>query len=245
MKKETVMEKGTYTYRVEPRDVDFSRRATFAALGDYLLHTAGEDADRNGFGTRELSDRNWSWVLSRMAVETERMPSEYETLRITTWVSDYGRLVTTRNFVICDGSGRRIGGAVTCWAMIDLGTRTAVDLLGALGDTARVVEEQPPIERPRKIGSVAPVETVARRVAYSDIDFNRHVNTMRYLEWMFDMFPIEQLAARQLRRVDINFLHECRFGQQVTVGYQPGDRSLFEVRDEQLRPACRASVEWL
>ena len=60
--------KRTYNCRIEPRDVDFMRRASLMALVDYLLHPAGEDADRNGFGVRDLNLNNASWVLTRLAV---------------------------------------------------------------------------------------------------------------------------------------------------------------------------------
>ena len=120
--------KRTYNYRIEPRDVDFMRRATLMALVDYLLHTAGEDADRNGFGVRDLNLNNASWVLTRLAVEIDRMPDEYEPVRVTTWVSNITRAMTTRNFDILDARGERIAGAVSNWAMIDLSSRRLLDL---------------------------------------------------------------------------------------------------------------------
>ena len=64
--------KREYTYRIEPRDVDFMKRATLMSLADYILHTAGEDADRNGFGVRDLNLHNASWVLTRMAWLSKR-----------------------------------------------------------------------------------------------------------------------------------------------------------------------------
>ena len=48
------MECGYYDFQVQPREVDLTKRATLIALGDHILHTAGEDADRNGFGIRTL-----------------------------------------------------------------------------------------------------------------------------------------------------------------------------------------------
>lgn len=35
----------TCNYKVHPKDVDFAGRMTVVALGDYILQTAGEDAD--------------------------------------------------------------------------------------------------------------------------------------------------------------------------------------------------------
>ncbi len=80
---------------------------------------------------------------------------------------------------------------------------------------------------------ITPQHVMEHRVVYSDIDFNRHVNTMRYINMMFDMLPIEQLTAIRPVRLDIHFMHECRYGQTLTVGYEQRDGlSLFEVSNE-------------
>ena len=43
-----------YSYQVQPREVDLTKKATIFTLGDCILHAAGEDADQIGFGVREL-----------------------------------------------------------------------------------------------------------------------------------------------------------------------------------------------
>ena len=117
-----------YDYCVQPREVDLTKKATIIALGDYILHSAGEDADRIGFGIRRMQSADTTWVLSRMAIEVERFPDEYESYTIGTWVGEINRLMTTRNFVVEDAQGRRIAAATTNWAMIDMRTRQPLDL---------------------------------------------------------------------------------------------------------------------
>ena len=113
------MECGKYDYRIQPGEVDLTQRASIITLGDHILHAAGEDADRLGFGLRWMQSNNTTWVLSRMAIEMERYPDEYETYQIETWVSDVNRLMSTRNFILYDMQGSIIGKACTNWSMID------------------------------------------------------------------------------------------------------------------------------
>ncbi len=90
-----------------------------------------------------------------------------------------------------------------------------------------------------------PTERAEHRVVYSDIDFNRHVNTMRYIEMMLDMLPVAILTQEAPVRLDIHFLRECRFGQTLTVGCELRERSaLFEISATSGTPAVRASIEW-
>ena len=129
--------------------------------------------------------------------------------------------------------------------MIDLQSRSAIDL-SWVGDAHAdaVVDAAPPTDKPRKIREVNPTETADHRVVYSDIDFNRHVNTMRYIEMMLDMLPVGMLTREAPVRLDIHFLKECRFGQTLTVGCEQREHSaLFEISAEDAA-AVRASIEW-
>lgn len=239
-------EKTTYNFRVEPQDVDFTLRATLATLGSAILNTAGIDAHGKGFGVDALNADNHSWVLSRMAVEFDSRPEQYADYTVTTWINEYGRVLSTRNFTLADAGGKEFGRAVTQWAMIDLRSRSAVDLSEVGKAHADAMVDVPsPTDKPRKIRAVTPTQTTEHRVVYSDIDFNRHVNTMRYIEMMFDMLPIEMLAAEVPVRLDIHFLKECRYGQTLTIGCEQRERSaLFEICGEPGVAAVRASIEW-
>ena len=108
-----------------------------------------------------------------------------------------------------------------------------------------IVAEPSPAERPRKIREVHPTRTTEHRVVYSDIDFNRHVNTMRYIEMMLDMLPVELLTLDAPMRLDIHFLHECRFGQTLRIGCEERERAaLSRSRPTTVLRPVRAGVEW-
>ncbi len=235
-----------YTYRVEPQDVDFTLRATIPALGAAVLNTAGADAHGKGFGVDALNAANHSWVLSRIAFEFDSRPGQYVDYDVATWISDYGRVLSTRNFVLTDARGHEFGRAVSQWAMIDLATRSAIDLSGVGREHADAVVDIPvPAERPRKIREVHPGKVVEHPVVYSDIDFNCHVNTMRYIEMMLDLLPIEWLTSEESVRLDVHFLRECRYGQTLSVGCEQQERgALFEVCAEPGIAAVRAAVVW-
>ena len=239
-------QKSFYSYRVEPQDVDFTLRATLPALGVSILNVAGADAHGKGFGVDALNADNHSWVLSRMAIEVDERPQQYTDYTVATWINEYGRVLSTRNFTLSDASGHEFARAVTQWAMIDLTTRTAVDLswVGRAHNEA-IVDEPSPAEKPRKIRSVEPERFVEHRVVYSDIDFNRHVNTMRYIEMCLDMLPVECFARDGGMRLDIHFLHECRYGELLRVGCQTREgETLFEIRNEAGEATVRAAISW-
>ena len=123
---------GKYQFVAEPFHEDFTGRLTMGVLGNHLLNCAGFHASNRGFGIATLNEDNYTWVLSRIAIELDEMPYQYEDFTIWTWENVY-RLFTDRNFALLDKDGKKIGYARSVWAMINLNTRKPADLLALHG----------------------------------------------------------------------------------------------------------------
>ena len=117
----------TYKNMVQPKSVDCTRRASVAAIIGYMLDVAGEDADRKGFGISALDSDSTTWVLSRLAVDIEAQPKQYEEIAIDTWVNEFNRLSSTRNFRIHRGA-ECVAKGVSQWCMLNMETRQVVDM---------------------------------------------------------------------------------------------------------------------
>jgi len=238
-------EKSIFRYKVDPRRVDFTGRASISSMCDIILEAAGEDAYKRGFGIDVLSERNLGWVLSRMCVELDYMPAEYSEFTLHTWISDYNRLASTRNFTLTDDRDRMFGRAVSQWCMLDFTTRIPADLstIARMHDGA-VVDVPSPCERPRRIPTVESAPTANHRVAYSDIDFNRHMNTMRYIDIVCDALPIDELERLNAMRMDMNFMRESRHGDELSLcADRLNDAYAFEYRNGRGEALCRISLE--
>ncbi len=212
---------------------------------DIILEAAGEDAYKRGFGIDVLAERNLGWVLSRMCVELDYMPAEYSEFTIRTWISDYNRLASTRNFTLTDDEGRMFGRAVSQWCMLDFSTRMPADVnLLARMHEGVMVDAPSPCERPRRIAAVGSEPTAKHRVVYSDIDFNRHMNTMRYIDMVCDLLPIDELERLNAVRVDMNFMRESRYGDVLSLCVdRRDDACAFEYRSGEGEALCRISLE--
>lgn len=235
---------GVYDYTVSQYVVDFSGEATWTSLLNYILEAAGDDADRNGFGVTDLNAGNCSWVLRRMAAEITRRLHRSEEFSVRTWVSEVNRTGTVRNMTVTGSDGCVVAQAVTQWAVIDVERRVALDLRGRVDCSYAIVDEPSPIAMPARVGIVEPTRIREYEVVYSDTDFNNHVNAIRYMVWMVDTLPMEYVAGRQLRRIDVNFLHEAVHGQRLSIGFEAGEKSLFAIDDENGTTLCRAALEW-
>ena len=240
-------QKAKYNFSVSTENVDFTLHASIESLCADMLSVAGMDARKNGISADTLMQQGRTWVLSRMAVEFDRMPKQFEKFDIATWVNPHtSRLLSTRNFELLDAEGNQFGRGVSQWCVIDYEKRALVSLeeVEHLFDPNYPCDEPSPCDAPRKIRGIVPTVTRQRQAVYSDIDFNRHVNTMRYIRMMLNTLPIEYLTENRPLRLDVHFANECKLGQMLTINYEQRDNvSMFEIRNEDA-VACTAAIEW-
>ncbi len=238
----------TYPTRIEQQDTDFTFRASISTMICSVLNVAGLDANAKGFGVSDLNVDNHTWVLSRLAIELDYLPAKFETFDIETWISSYNRLISTRNFILTNQSGTKFGEATSQWCMLDLKERKAVDLSSLHENYGKYVlgDLNSTIARPKKLAPLThPTKEHTHQAAYSDIDFNRHVNALRYLDLMLDMVPFENLALSRALRVDLQYVQECYYGDNLTVRYQKeGNVTMFEILRNQTNIAVKCQIEW-
>ncbi|QRX63455.1 hypothetical protein JS578_11420 [Dysgonomonadaceae bacterium zrk40] len=236
--------KKTYRYEIEAQDIDFRRRLSLSSLTNFVLITAGRNADENGFGLLELQSDNFTWVLSRLVIDMDRIPDESDSLVIDTWIEKIGTAFTTRNFRLFDGSGKVIGHAASSWAVIDMVSRRSVLLDTLPGMQHFVVKESTPIGEPGRIPNVTGEEANHFQVKYSDIDINSHANSLNYIQWFSDCFSLDFYRSHHIRRFEVNFLKEIVFGDVGVVYRQemsPGDYH-FQMETREKGVACRARI---
>ncbi|GAE85039.1 acyl-[acyl-carrier-protein] thioesterase [Bacteroides reticulotermitis] len=237
---------GTYNFVAEPFHVDFNGRLTMGVLGNHLLNCAGFHSADRGFGIATLNEENYTWVLSRLAIELDEMPYQYEDFQVQTWVENVYRLFTDRNFAIINKDGKKIGYARSVWAMINLNTRKPIDLLamheGAIVDY--ICDESCPIEKPSriKVANTDPSDKLTAK--YSDIDVNGHVNSIRYIEHILDLFPIDFYKTKRIRRFEMAYVAESYYGDELSFFCDEVNENEYhvEVKKNGNEVVCRSKV---
>lgn len=222
---------GKYALVAEPFHVDFTGKLTMGVLGNHLLNCAGVHASERGFGMATLNEHHYTWVLSRLAIEMNEFPLQYEPFTIETWVENVYRLFTDRNFAIIGKDGKTLGYARSVWAMISMEDRKPADLLtlhgGNISDYIEVREC--PIDKPGRV-KITEKEPTAEYVAkYCDIDVNGHVNSIKYIEHILDLFPLDFYREHAIHRFEIAYVAESYFGDKLTFYRQQKGENEYDV----------------
>ena len=110
-------------------------------------------------------------------------------------------------------------------------------------------------EKPCEMDDVSRVKTPEMteyaefQVKYSDIDVNGHLNSMKYIDHVMDLFSLDHYRNYQLRRMEIAYVAEGHFGDTVRIyhideGEQTYAFKLCRVEEEKETELCRVKLSF-
>lgn len=203
-------------FRVEPFSEDCTGKLSWGVLGNLLLRVSELHAAANDFGYQCITPKNKAWVLSRLTIVMEERPKTYEEFQVSTWVDSYFRQFTTRQYAIRNVLGNPLGYATSVWAMIDTESRAPFiieqfDTEGCLKDC--LVNQKVPISETLRFRVQVKEHAMQYTTAYTDLDINGHVNSIRYVQLLLNLFPLSHHIAHPLKRIDLIYAKES-YGQE-------------------------------
>ena len=198
--------------------LDCTGRVRAATLCDLLQAAATTHAEKLGVGMPALREQGVTWMLARLDIVFANWPARQSALTLATWPSGVrGHVVCCRDFDMRDASGRAILRATSEWVTVNFETRRLARLSPALmtlapPDAPRVdIDPMPDLEG----AAFAPSGECRIPVRRADLDVNRHVNNVHYVEWLLE--PLSDAAyGRVLRRLSISYHAEALAGDEVT-----------------------------
>lgn len=180
---------------------------SMSMLETHFIVAATLHANELGVGYDDLIKQNAAWVLVRMSIEATRMPRINETFRVVTWVESFNRHLSDRNFALLDADGNAIAYGRSVWACVDFVRRRPVAIVpvNKFGDRPCPIAPQPRLVTPNE-----DAKSIIKEFTFSDLDFNRHVNSSRYTERLMDCFPVDFHNTHRLQRLDIAYVTETK-----------------------------------
>ncbi|MDE6378127.1 MAG: hypothetical protein K2K72_05225, partial [Duncaniella sp.] len=231
----------THNLYLTAAEVNAQEEMSLSSLAILVIDVATAHANSLGVGYAHMMETNSSWVLSRLNADIAVMPTVNRHYRMITWVHSLNRIFSDRLFRLEDAeTGELCAWIHTTWMAIDMDTRRPTDLTRHQA-LAEVVSER---EFGGTSGSKLPPMAADRgqgyeyTFKYSDIDVNRHVTTRRYIDLIVDLWPLEMYERNRVKRFEIAFKHEIRYGSTASVVSAPAlteGASDEEIHDAELR----------
>lgn len=204
------------TYQTVWHDTDYLRRVRPSQLLVYMQETSGEHMKACGRSLDALRDeKGLAFLLSKLSLAIYRPLYAYEEIEVQTWTCPSRGYASNRDFRILRG-GEVIAEAESVWALVDLKS-------GRLcrGDVAEYgFEDEEPLGLPlparfRFPEGIEPEVIGTRRIVYSDLDYNGHMNNTHYPDMLCDFLPNE--AHGSIRGMTLSYLHEAALGDTMTL----------------------------
>lgn len=207
--------KYNFEYQIQYQEVDANRRLRLYTLENYLLNTAGRAADMGGFGIPHLLPMGWTWIITRLNLEMDYIPTHGDVIRVETWIEQNAHMLSIRDYRVylinpTDKTEQQIGKAQSTWAVLDLEKREICNALDTPFFDGSVDGEKLEIARSsRLIPIIEPTMVSVHPIQYSDIDYNRHCNSCKYLEWMIN--------ARQPQGIEHGFRLDINYAKEISM----------------------------
>lgn len=215
-------------FKIRASEVGLDRKATLPAICNLLQEIAGNHARQLDFDITDLQQNKLTWVLHRLQVDMVRFPDWRENITLRTWPSGGDGLRAHRDYLILDADDEVLGRSLSYWLILDMESRRPVRIPG------EIMESVPP-DSDHVLGVTDGSFSTIRQpdtshtymVRKTDLDLNRHVNNVKYIEWALAGTDNEE----PVDNIDIKFMAEATFGDTV-VAEQQNDG---DVRHYQLR----------
>jgi Acyl-ACP thioesterase len=192
-------------------------KASISALFHIMLEAAWAHAQIMDWGYDDLKNNNLFWVLSRFYLHVEKYPAWQDEITLNTWSAGTDGMYAYREFILEDGKGDVFLKASSAWLILDMADHK-IFRLSDYKTTFPKLADPNACRNPKRIKpDVHGSDLNYFPVLFSDLDINKHFNSVKYVERVLDDYGIDYLNHREPAELEINYLKEGMAGDLVAV----------------------------
>lgn len=186
-----------------------------SAMLDYLGETSSLHSDELGLGYKELKENKYGWVLNRWKFKITDYPKAKDDIIIETWTSKVNKFYANREFIIYNMAGEKIAMATTVWIFLNIDRKRPIRIPEEIENKYKMVEEFNFQEFYQFTDLKNDRDIVSFSTRRSDIDYNNHVNNVKYFDWINESIPNEIYNNYKLVEVEILYKQEILYGHEI------------------------------
>ena len=209
-------------YTTRWHDTDATRIVRPTQLLVYMQETSNAHLDSTGHNLDRLRDEHsLAFLLSKTKIALYAPLYAHEEIRVETFTAESRAFGFNRYYRILRGD-EVIAAADTTWALIDLNSKQ----LCKADAFDFGFEHEPSLDiglPPRfRVPHTDELELLGeRRIVYSDLDYNMHMNNTRYADMLCDFMPLEDIP--KIKGMSLSYLHEAAFGDVIKIYAKKSD----------------------
>lgn len=216
------------TYFLSASEANAEGTLSLTSLTENIIDIATDHANSLKIGNPSMEDMNAGWILSRLTIDLKESPKVNTKYILKTWIEDFNRHFSARCFSIRSEEGEIYGYCRTIWLIIDAVSHKNLGLSHINMPEDLVLGEKAPIPTQEKHFPIVEKNVVPNgkeirathepyfyTFKYCDLDFYRHVNTVRYVTMLLNQFTLEEHDSTDVKRIELSFLREAKYGMET------------------------------
>lgn len=209
--------KFTQTYNIRWHDTNANREITPSAILTLMQETTNKHI-QTIYPTLEYirDELHQAFILSKVYMRFYAPAHAYEDVTVETWTGEESRGFTFyRSFAVKMGD-KVIADALTLWCLVD--TQDHKLLPVSKFDNNFIDEPSLKVDMPRKIKF--PIGTSLefvdkRKIVYSDIDYNKHMNNTHYPNMLIDFLPSPE--SFKVKELMLSFIKGAIYNDEIEI----------------------------
>ena len=218
----------TKEYEITDAVVDCFGRLKLSMLLYFCQDIAGRHCHFLGADYDTLAQKNLIWAIIRQKVQITRMPRSGETIRVETWPMPTTKVCYPRSTVAYDADGQEVFRSISMWVLMDATSRAMI-LPAKSGVTVEGLLTGTELAAPASLAAKQLEQLHCRRVCYTDLDRNGHMNNTRYLEWISDLLPSTFHEGHAATEFTVCYHAEAREGHELHMSWQLDENGQLQV----------------
>ncbi len=184
---------------------------------NYFQEVSTNQGNQLGIGSDFLNQKKLAWFLVKYDIKFIDYPRYQDQVTVTTQATGMEKFCATRRFTILDESSAVKVIADTQWLLINRETEKMerIDEHPEMNAYECHDKGEPIFKKMRKIDHIDVEKKFG--VRFLDIDFNRHVNHVKYLAWAIEVLPLEVVLVKRLKEAKIVYKAQCFYGDLIRV----------------------------
>lgn len=199
----------TKEYFIGSNDVDQFLELKLPSFFRMMQDIATEDAEVLDIGKRQTIDKGLFWVITRVELEVIRMPKYLEKTKLTTYPGDDMRFIFPRYFLLEDLNGNPLIRVSSVWMVLRRDNhQPALNPFEGRKFPQEHLEGE--LSLPKKCSGEATNLLEHRKVRYSDVDLNGHLNNTKYIDYIVDIHDSDFYKKNRIKHFLINYERELQ-----------------------------------
>lgn len=209
-------------FEISSSKVNMNGEITNKGIIEILEDIACKHADSIGDGIQDRDKKKKGWVILDWKIKILKRPKYGQSLNVLTWGREAKKCYIYRDFEIYDDNNEICVIATSKWVLVSLETgkitRISDELLKEYDPESGV--EVFKNEKLAKMEAPENFETsITYKVKRRDIDINRHMHNVYYLDFAYEALPEEVYNKETFDNIRIMYKKEIKLNDNIKCKY--------------------------